>query len=358
MPEVLHPGVYIEEVPMKARPIEGVPTSTAAFVGAAAAPHDPVLLTSFVEFERALGATIGGFLPEAVRGFFDNGGERCLVALGGGPAGIADALAALEKSDFSLLCCPDEDDFDDVAATLATFCERRQNVLAIVQPRPPLSLTDHPPGPRSSYLVRYYPRLVIRPLNASGNITIPPGGHVAGAYARLDRERGVHVSPDGIRLTSVIDVSEAIDANAADSLVARGVNVIRHVQGRGIRLFGGRTASDDPDVGYVAVRRLLVLIEESIRRGMRWVMFERNDPALWTNVVRVIQDYLTPQWRAGMLVGATPDTAFFVRCDRTTMTQEDVDAGRVVAVVGIAPLRPAEFVIFRITVQTSSDDDD
>lgn len=133
----------------------------------------------------------------------------------------------------------------------------------------------------------------------------------------------------------------------------RGVNVIRAFPGRGIRVWGARTLSSDPLWKYVNVRRLFIFLEESIDEGTQWVVFEPNDIPLWARVRQTIVQFLTGVWRTGALAGATPEEAFFVKCDRTTMTQDDIDNGRLICVIGVAPVKPAEFVIFRIAQWTA-----
>ena len=351
MVEILHPGVYVEELPASVHPIEGVATSTAAFAGIGQHRLDPVLVTSLVEFDRVTGGGGPGFLAAAVRGFFENGGRRCHVAIGAGRDPLSDALAGLEREDFSLICCPDEHEVADAASKLIAFCECRQNVVAILQPEPPIDPAAVP-ATSSSYAARYYPWVVVPTADRQATVTVPPGGHVAGVLARTDTERGVHRSPDGARLLDVLDASLAVAPDAAADLVNHGVNVIRHLPDRGTILFGARTARLDGEWKYLHVRRLLILIEESIRRGLQWAVFEPNNSATWVNVARVIEDFLAHEWRRGALAGTTADAAFFVRCDRTTMSQADLDAGRFVAIVGVAPLRPAEFVILRFLGQT------
>jgi phage tail sheath protein FI len=181
---------------------------------------------------------------------------------------------------------------------------------------------------------------------------------VAGVYARVATERGVQHPPDGVRVTDVLGVSEDVGATDADLMVAHGANVIRDVSDRGIVLHGARTTSDDAVLRYVSVRRLLVFLEQAIVRGLQWTVFEPNGPVLWINVCRTIDDFLLNQWQTGALAGSKPEQAYFVRCDRSTMTQDDIDNGRFIALVGIATVRPAEFVILRFLGQTTRRPDD
>jgi uncharacterized protein len=358
MPEILHPGVYVEELPTVARPIEGVATSTAAFVGVGQHDLDPRLITSYTDFEQTIGDRASEIMALAIRGFFQNGGRRCLVAIGRGANAVSHGLAQLEADEFSILCCPDEHHLAGAAEQIVMFCERRRNVLALQQPVPPLATSAPLLGDGSSFVARYYPWLIVPGRDGLGTMTIPPGGHVAGAYARSDLERGVHRSPDGLPLMDVRDVSAQISAGEAETLTARGLNLIRYLPDQGIVMFGNRTASDHDALSRASVRRLLAYIEESIKHGTRWIVFERNDPALWITLNAVIRNFLAAEWQRGALVGSTADHAFFVRCDRTTMTQDDIDSGRCIAIVGVAPIRPAEFVVLRFTAQTVRKDDD
>jgi phage tail sheath protein FI len=145
-----------------------------------------------------------------------------------------------------------------------------------------------------------------------------------------------------------VGMAVELDDTAQEPLNQRGVNVIRRFAGRGIRVWGARTLSQDAEWKYVNVRRYMIYLEHSIDRGTRWVVFEPNDEKLWARVRQSIEAFLLAEWRGGALVGTRPNDAFFVRCDRTTMTQDDIDNGRLICQIGIAPIRPAEFVVFRI----------
>jgi len=354
MVEVLHPGVYVEELPTGAHPIEGVSTSTAAFLGSGPRGRlEAALVSSFAEFERAVGFSVRGFLPLAVRGFFENGGQRCYVTIGSAADPIDEGLETLAREKFSILCCPDEHQFPEAAAKLIAYCERRKDVICILQSPPPPD-KPHTPTRQSSYAAYYHPWLVVAGLDGQTPVIMPPAGHVCGVYARVDVERGVHHPPAGVRLLGVEGLSHEIGSGEADLLVSQGINIVRRVPQLGMVIWGARTISADADFRYVNVRRFFIFLEQSIVSGLQWAVFEPNGPELWINVSRTIQDFLVSQWKIGALVGSTADAAFFVRCDRTTMTQADIDAGRLVVIVGAAPLRPAEFVVLRIRVQTTN----
>jgi len=185
------------------------------------------------------------------------------------------------------------------------------------------------------------------------DIHVPPSGFVAGIYARNDVDRGVHKAPanEVIRLADGLEV--LVNKAQQDVLNPDGVNCLRFFEGRGFRVWGARTASSDPEWKYLNVRRYFAYVERSVEKGTQWAVFEPNGPELWSNVRSTVEDFLFNEFSNGHLLGVTPEEAYFVRCDRTTMTQNDLDNGRMVCLVGIAPLRPAEFVIFRIGQKTA-----
>jgi len=183
---------------------------------------------------------------------------------------------------------------------------------------------------------------------------IPPGGYMAGIYARSDVERGVHKAPANETVRGVVDLQLPIGKGEQDVLNPRGVNCIRAFPGRGIRVWGARTLSSDPSWKYINVRRLFLYLEESIDEGTQWVVFEPNSEILWARVIQTISNFLKGAWKSGALMGLTPEEAFFVKCDRTTMTQDDINNGRLIVLIGVAPVKPAEFVIFRIAQWTNN----
>jgi uncharacterized protein len=207
----------------------------------------------------------------------------------------------------------------------------------------------------TKYASLYYPWLKIPdpfPENpqAQGTVLIPPSGHTIGIYARSDIERGVYKAPANEVIRGISDLEFKLMKEQQDILNPRNINVLRNFRenNRGLRVWGARTLSSDPDWKYINVRRLFIFIENSIDRGTQWVVFEPNNELLWERVKRVVSAFLTNVWRDGALMGKTPEEAYFVKCDRTTMTQNDIDNGRLIIQVGIAPVKPAEFVIFRI----------
>lgn len=200
----------------------------------------------------------------------------------------------------------------------------------------------------TSHAALYYPWVV-----AADARLLPPSGFVAGIYARNDIERGVHKAPANEPVRGALRFERDIKFGELEMLNPLGVNCLRFLEGRGLRVWGARTASSDPEWKYVNVRRLMNYIEASIERGTRWAVFEPNGEKLWATVQGAINDFLLNAWQNGLLQGIRPQDAFFVQCDRSTMTQNDIDNGRLVAMVGVAAVRPAEFIVLRIGQRTA-----
>ena len=206
----------------------------------------------------------------------------------------------------------------------------------------------------TSYAALYYPWLYVSDPLTGGCINVPPSGCVAGIYARTDVTRGVHKAPANEKINGVFQLEKLngkfriVNKGSQDILNPLGINCIREFPGRGIRVWGARTVTSNSLWKYINVRRLFLFLEESIEKGTQWVVFEPNDEKLWARVKQTITQFLTGVWKTGALMGTTPEEAFFVKCDRTTMTQDDIDNGRLICIIGVAPVKPAEFVIFRI----------
>lgn len=179
-------------------------------------------------------------------------------------------------------------------------------------------------------------------------LVLPPSGFVTGIYARNDITRGVFKAPANEVVYGLTKFEANINKARNDVLNPEGINALRFFEGRGSRVWGARTMSSDPEWKYVNVRRLFIFLEHSIDRAMQWAVFEPNNARLWRNITQMVEDFLYVQWLNGALLGSKPEEAFFVRCDRTTMTQNDLDNGRLICLIGVAPVKPAEFVIFRI----------
>ncbi len=295
------------------------------------------------------------------------GNTAPLALLIGGANGAALALADINRAllgletvdEIAILCCPDEQaaDFAGTTARLIEQCERLKDRFAILQsPAGAVAPAGHQPPTSSNYAAYYYPWLRILDPQNRQELEIPPGGHLAGIYARSDIERGVHKAPaNEVVRGLVLDVTDPtrgfqvqVTRGEQDILNPRGVNVLRYFPGRGNLVWGARTTSRDPQWRYVNVRRLFIFIEESIEEATQWAVFEPNDEPLWAQLRRSVSGFLNRLWLDGMLQGASAEEAYFVRCDRTTMTQDDIDNGRLIILVGVAPVKPAEFVIFRI----------
>ena len=502
MPEYLAPGVYVEEIERGPRPIEGVPTSTAALLGETErGPLRPTLVTSYADYQRHFGGPFadGKYMPDAINGFFENGGRRVYICrisgngataakldLGGltieaiGPgawgnrirvrllpaaspagAGAAPARfrlqlaywkdealdgiypdpfdqpaappgpALMEEFDDLLLDQPDSpddivrrirdssvlvrisraddtpftpvpmpdfvplangaggapptvtdyqgehadnglrsglsalalEDYREVALIAApgatpeivgairADCEREGARFAVIdcdaKVADPTGLDPRGEGD-SGYAAFHFPWVYTADLDSGARRLVPPSGHILGLYARVDNERGVWKAPANEILRGVLGLPYQVDERMQEVLNPRGVNAIRQFPGRGIRLWGARTLSGDPLWKYVNVRRLFIYLERSIYEGTQWVVFEPNDDRLWERVKDTIRQFLRTQWRNGALMGVKEEQAFFIKCDRWTMTQDDIENGRLICEIGVAPLRPAEFVIIRI----------
>jgi uncharacterized protein len=338
--------------PSQTPPILAVDTSTAGFVGATAGGTggEAVFVTSFAEFEQTFG-TGGGELAQGVRLFFLNGGTRAYVVHA--ESHVVAALSALVDLPVSLLSLPDTGGLGAAAAArrvgaAAEVCERQRRFLFI---DPPASLSpaaveawarDLGSLPNAAV---YIPRLRL----ADGTETAASGA-VAGLAARTDRDRGVWSAPAGAngRVQGVIDVAVQLSDEAVDHLTTAGINPIRNVQSS-ITIWGARTLSVDvPKWKYVSVRRLALFIERSIAEGTQWAAFEPNDEVLWSRVQQAVDAFMLGLFRQRAFQGTQPEEAYFVRCDRTTMTQDDIDNGRLVVLVGFAPVVPAEFMTIRI----------
>jgi len=200
----------------------------------------------------------------------------------------------------------------------------------------------------SSYAALYYPWVRVLDPVTRAEINLPPSGFVAGIYSRNDTNRAVYKAPANEVVNLAIGFETLINKSQQEVLNPEGINCFRYFEGRGFRLWGARTVSNDPEWKYVNLRRYFAYLEHSIDKGTQWAVFEPNGEMLWANVRRTIEDFMLNEWQSGALLGDKPDKAYFVRCDRSTMTQNDLDNGRLICLVGLAPLRPAEFVIFRI----------
>ena len=280
------------------------------------------------------------------------------VGLRAGGRTVEQGLTALELDPFrevALVYAPNAD--TSVVRAIISHCEKLRFRFAVIDsPKgqnspgtldPRTTITD------SQYAAFYYPWLVISDPRTGARKLVPPGGHVLGVYARTDTERGVFKAPANDIVRGALSLEFDINDENQDVLNPRGVNVIRSFPGRGIRVWGARTMTSNALWKYVPVRRLFIFLERSIYEGTQFVVFEPNDDRLWARVTDTIRLFLRGQWRLGALFGRTEQEAFFITCDRTTMSQDDILNGRLICEIGIAPVRPAEFVIFRIFQNTA-----
>ncbi|WP_107422312.1 phage tail sheath family protein, partial [Streptomyces lushanensis] len=242
-----------------------------------------------------------------------------------------------------------------VQQALIAHCELMGDRVAILDAPPGLSPQQiktwrlDTAGFDSKFATLYYPWIKVFDPSIGRNALVPPSGHIAGVWARSDESRGVHKAPANEVLRGVVGLQTQITKGEHDLLNPLGVNCVRSFPGRGIRVWGARTLASDAAWRYLNVRRLFNYLEESILTGTQWVVFEPNDDALWARVRRTISAFLVNEWRKGALFGLTPDEAFYVKCDRETNPAESIDAGMVICEVGVAPVKPAEFVVFRLS---------
>lgn len=400
------PGVYVQEVPSGARPIQAVGTSTAAFVGqapdAGALLGEAKAVNSWTEFVRNFANVPrpqGTALSRAVWGFFANGGGRCYIV--NHPEGQAIEGGGARRSGLQLLEAVDE--VAIVAApgyvgvqsyeALLGHCERLEDRVAILDapaevddigslvtvgtlesPRGP-GRPDKPDKPEdgaegeapppahaaapeanglrprpSSYGAFYFPWIVAYDTLSQQNVPTAPSGHMAGVWARVDANRGVHKAPANEPIVGALDLTYLVTRGEQANLNPAGVNCIRKFGAEGIRVWGARTVAPmgDPFI-YLNVRRLFNMLKESIAQSTTWIVFEPNEYKLWTSISTSVSEFLTRVWRDGALFGRTPREAFFVKCDEETNPVEERNAGRVTALVGVAPVKPAEFVVFQIS---------
>lgn len=273
-----------------------------------------------------------------------------------GPGKRTGIQAFIDNDEVSIMAVPGVT-LPEVQLALVAHCENTASRFAILDiPRDKKKVNEvleHRNIFDTDYAAMYHPWLQVYDPLDKRNVHIPPSGSMAGIYSRTDQSRGVHKAPANEPIRSCLSLDCQYNKGEQDILNPKGVNLIRYFTGQGIRVWGARTCSSNTLWKYVNVRRLFIFLEETIKRGTDWVVFEPNEPNLWARVQRTVETFLTRVWRDGALVGNSPAEAFFVRVDRTTMTQDDIDNGRLICVVGVSPVKPAEFVIFRFTQMTN-----
>ena len=380
------PGVYVERVSSGNKPIESAGTSTAAFIGEGheGPINQAVEVANWSQYTKYF----GGFdkaphLAQAVYQWFNNGGGLAFVNNVGkpeeAPAAAADAKAKDKApaargarpdlyigedkgpgrrtglnafnsiSEISLVLAPGQSD-PAIHDAVLSHAERLKDRFAILDCSEELTtgLSEMYKPRDSAYGAYYFPWLQVYDPVTKANKYIPPSGPVAGIYARVDAERGVHKAPANELVRGALGLKYNLTSAEQELLNPRGINLIRDMGDRGIRVWGARTLSSDPEWRYINVQRLFLMIEQSIQAGTQWTVFEPNDEKLWSAITRNIKSYLTTVWRSGALFGKSPDQAFYVKCDAETNPRELIDLGQVNIEIGIAPVKPAEFVVFRI----------
>lgn len=388
MPQYLSPGIFVEEATSGSSPVTGVSTTTAAFVGTVAAGvtmppipgqfigSDPVPYTVAAESEPQLvtnweqfKATFGDFqtgnstLAHSVFGFFNNGGTRCwvvrvdsdpIVDEGAYQADVTTALAELTAIDEIALVSVPGSDNEGVQTALVAHCENAGDRFALLEGQQnPVSLSSGDikgTVANSTFAAMYYPWIEVFDPVTEGNIFVGPSGHMAGLIARVDGARGVHKAPANESIRGALGVQRRLSSSDQDGLNPAGINIIRNFNGN-ITVWGARTLGGNlnNEWKYINIRRLFLFLSESIEEGTRWTVFEPNTQDLWAKITRNLNAFLTTTWRSGALFGSTPEEAFYVKCDQENNPPAVRDQGQVVIEIGIAPSKPAEFVVFRIS---------
>ena len=400
MPDYKSPGVYVEEIPSGSAPIAGVGTSTAGFIGMINIPKNEQedskvssqstlvaagtvkLCTNFTEFEKFFGSisssgskekTKTPLLAHAVYGFFTNGGTRCYVVQVHDQSGIKESLEKFEALDeISIVAAPGITATAD-RSLIINHCEQtmgdRFAILDCAESdtsdgfnnkKPESDTSDEVNNTKpnnSKYAAFYFPWIqVFDPAtktahpDGDGLIFVPPSGHLAGIYARVDAQRGVHKAPGNEIVLGALGLQQNISKNQQDGLNPQGINCIRNLNGN-IRVWGARTIGGDAngEFKYINVRRLFNYLKKSIDQGTQWTVFEPNSPELWAKIRRNVTAFLMTVWRSGALFGNTPEQAFYVKCDEETNPPESREQGKVVTEIGVAIVKPAEFVIFHLS---------
>lgn len=411
MPQYLTPGVYVEEISGGSKPIEAASPSVVGFLGVAekGVVGKPTLVTNWAQYTRLFGGMHkNGWLGHAVYMFYQNGGTRCYINnLAEPPAAApakkdakADAKGADAKADpkaaevakeefvvknpdniTKLIIGKDEgpgkktglcafSEISDIAIVSApgvydpaaqdailSHCENERFRVAVLDSPETLEKgLNEMPKPRDSQLGAYYfPWVKMYDPDNDVDVIVPPSGGVSGLMGRVDGTRGVHKAPANEILRGAIGLKYNLTNVEQELLNPKGINCIRDFPGKGIRVWGARTISSDPEWRYLNVRRLFCMLEKAVQDGTDWVVFEPNTRDLWKKIVRNITSFLLGFYKSGAFFGDSPEEAFYVRCDDELNPPESIDAGNVVCEIGIAPAKPAEFVTFRFTQKTIDD---
>jgi phage tail sheath protein FI len=379
MPTYLSPGVYVEEVSSGSAPIAGAGTSVAGFIAIiprtettpqakTLVPSGEIkLITNFTEFKQFFGDFTKdnpdqNIFAHAVYGFFRNGGTRARVTWASDANGVDEVLEKFEAIDeISIVVAPGQTDAN-IIGKIKDHAAKMGDRIAILDSKSDKNLGSGLsekndkgeeqsllPGFTSDYAAFYFPWIQVYDPATETNIFVPPSGHIAGVYSRVDGERGVHKAPANVPLLGALDLQFNTSKAKQDGLNPKGVNVIRKLNGN-ILVWGARTLGDkNGEFTYINVRRHFCYLKDSIDKGTQWVVFEPNTPELWAKIRRNISAFLTLEWRKGALFGTTPQEAFYVKCDAENNPPALRDLGQVVIEIGVAVVKPAEFVIFRLS---------
>ena len=327
--------------------------------------NEPRLFTNFSEFRESFGNFSSdpghNMLVHAVFGFFNNGGSRCYVARVTVPGQVRPALERFETVDeIAIVAAPGLVD-EQVRADIVSHCDKMKDRFAILDTTEVVPALDYcmlPPGSKNAavyfpWIQVYDPGLKTREPDGKGLVYMPPSGFVAGVYARVDGLRGVFKAPANEVINGALGLRYAISKAQQEGLNPRGVNCIRNMNGT-IRIWGARTvdAERNGEWRYVNVRRTFLFLQKSIDQGTQWVVFEPNDLSLWAKITRNVSAFLETARQDGALFGSGPSEAFYVKCDRETNPPERRELGQVITEIGVAIVRPAEFVIFKVSQWT------
>ncbi|GAX37264.1 phage tail sheath family protein [Nodularia sp. NIES-3585] len=333
-------------------------------IGKSVSEGEIKLITNFSEFKKFFGDFLDvqenqgqNTLAHAVYGFFRNGGTRCYVTWiteESKVAGVLDAFEAIDE--ITIVAAPGNLDVRD---DIKDHCEKMGDRIAILDSVDSIDLSstgavDTLKPFNSAYAALYFPWIQVFDPASNSNIYIPPSGHIAGIYARVDGQRGVHKAPANETILGALDLKYNLSKSKQDGLNPDGINVIRKLNGN-IRVWGARTLGGDAngEFKYINIRRHFSYLRDSIDKGTQWTVFEPNTPELWAKIRRNVNAFLVTEWRKGALFGTTPEEAFYVKCDAENNPPEVRDLGQVVTEIGLAVVKPAEFVIFRLSQWSS-----
>lgn len=328
------------------------------------------LVTVQVRAEKVteMGSLLGNVKEPVIPILFEGGGDgeikqsqaenaKLYIGEDGSPDQRTGLMAFKTLQDVSIMAIPGITD-KSVQSALVSHCENMGNRFAILDmpldAKEVSALQEFRENVDSGYAAMYHPWLLCYDPLANRNGYLPPSGSMAEIYGRTDNTRGVHKAPANEVVRNCTGLSVKYNEAEQGKLNPKGINLIRQLPGQGIRVWGARTCSSDGNWKYVNVRRLFIFIEESIKTNTNWAVFEPNDELLWSRVEGTIRVFLTTQWRNGALAGSSAEEAFFINIGKSTMTEDDILNGRLICVIGVAPVRPAEFVIFRITQKMES----